>query len=236
MSNSEQLQDEDLASAFSDRKIADRLHDALPAAYAAAARFWRSAYTAGALTPRMRELILIALYGTVTTLHGEGLKRHVKRALAHGASEQDILDVLFTIVGAANHALYFAVPVLMRELAATGHEQAELPSITPEAQAIKDEFIKARGFWNPQRDPIVQMMPDYFAALSGLTTEPWRNGSLSPKERELVCVAIDCTVTHMFEPGLAIHIRNALKNGATRGEILEVFHLEIGRASCRERV
>jgi len=29
----------------------------------------------------------------------------------------------------------------------------------------------------------------------------------------------------MFEPGLAIHIRNALKKGASRDEILEVFHL-----------
>jgi alkylhydroperoxidase/carboxymuconolactone decarboxylase family protein YurZ len=29
----------------------------------------------------------------------------------------------------------------------------------------------------------------------------------------------------MFEPGLAIHIRQALQKGATRKEILEVFQL-----------
>ena len=68
-------------------------------------------------------------------------------------------------------------------------------------------------------------MPDYFAALAQLSAEPWLNGSLTDKERELVCVAIDCTVTHMYEPGLKIHIRQALKNGASRDEILAVFHL-----------
>jgi len=173
----------------------------------------------------MRELVLVALHATVTTLHGDGVRRHVRRALAAGATPQDVLDVLITIIGAANHALYFAVPVLVRELKAAGHPDAELPPITPEAQAIKDEFVRTRGFWNEQRDVIVRMMPEYFAALNQVSTDSWKNGTLTDKERELVCIAIDCTVTHMFEPGLAIHIRHALQKGASRDEILAVFHL-----------
>ena len=55
--------------------------------------------------------------------------------------------------------------------------------------------------------------------------EPWTNWALSGKKRELICIAIDCTVTHMFEPGLVIHIRHALAKGARRDKILEVFHL-----------
>jgi alkylhydroperoxidase/carboxymuconolactone decarboxylase family protein YurZ len=216
---------DDLASVFSNPNVARHLEQVSPTAYDSAARFWRSAQTAPALSPRMKELVLVALHATVTTLHGGGVRRHVGRALAAGATQQDILDVLITIVGAANHALYFAVPVLMRELAAAGHPDAEPPPITREAQAIKDEFIRARGFWNEQRDVIVRMMPEYFAALSQLSTEPWKNGTLTDKERELICIAIDCTVTHMFEPGLAIHIRHALQKGASREEILEVFHL-----------
>lgn len=212
-------------SAFSSPAIAERLEAATPGSFAAAARFWRSAHTAPALSPRMRELVLIALHGTVTSLHGPGLRRHVQRALAAGASEQDVFDVLLTIVGAANHALYFALPVLMREAEALRHPEASLPPVTPEAQAIKDDFIRARGFWNEQRDHIVRLMPEYFGALSELSTETWKNGSLSDKDRELVCIAIDCTVTHMFEPGLVIHIRHALQKGAIRAEILEVFQL-----------
>lgn len=215
----------DLAAVFSDRNVARRLEKASPTTYAAAARFWRSAHTAPALTPRMRELVLVALHATVTTLHCDGVRRHVGRALAAGASEQDVLDVLITIVGGANHALYFAVPVLMRELKAMGHPEADPPPMTAEAQAIKEEFVRTRGWWNELRDLIARTMPEYFAALSQVSTESWKNGTLSEKERELMCIAIDCTVTHMFEPGLAMHIRNALHKGATRAEILEVFHL-----------
>jgi alkylhydroperoxidase/carboxymuconolactone decarboxylase family protein YurZ len=215
----------DLAAVFSDPNVAARLEKASPTTYAAAARFWHSAHTAPALSPRIRELVLVALHATVTTLHSDGLRRHVGRALAAGATERDVLDVLITIVGAANHALYFAVPVLMRELKAARHPDAEPPPVTLEAQTIKEAFVRTRGFWNEQRDVIVRMMPEYFAALSQVSTDPWINGSLTEKERELICIAIDCTVTHMFEPGLVIHIRHALQKGATRDEILEVFRL-----------
>lgn len=216
---------EDLATVFTDRSVADQAKRASPVPYDAAATFWRAGYSGSGLSPRMKELVLVAFHGTVTSLNSEGLERHIRRALGAGATHEDVLDVLITIVGVANHALYFAVPVLMRELRATGHPEAEPPPVTAEAQAVKDEFVRVRGFWNEQRDIIVRMMPEYFAGLAQLTMKPWKDGALSDKERELICVAIDCTVTHMFEPGLAIHIRQALQKGASRQEILEVFQL-----------
>ncbi|MBB5399403.1 MULTISPECIES: carboxymuconolactone decarboxylase family protein [Paraburkholderia] len=215
----------DLDGIFSSPAVVKKLRTIAPSNYAAAQRFWQSAQKAPALTPRVKELILLALHATSTALDSDGVRRHADRAVAAGASEQDIFDVLLTIVGIANHALYFAVPVLMRELRSLGHPDAELPPITAESETVKEEFIRARGFWNDQRDVIVRAMPDYFTALAQLSAEPWTNGSLTDKERELVCIGIDCTVTHMYEPGLVIHIRGALKQGATRAEILEVFHL-----------
>src|SRR5437763_269908 len=85
---------EDFAAAFSSVNIAGRLERTSPTSYEAAARFWRSAHMAPALPPRMKELVLLALHGTVTTLHVEGVRRHVGRALAAGATEQDVFDVL----------------------------------------------------------------------------------------------------------------------------------------------
>lgn len=38
-------------------------------------------------------------------------------------------------------------------------------------------------------------------------------------------VAIDCSTTHLFQPGLKIHIQNAIKLGASEHEIMEVFEL-----------
>lgn len=215
----------DLAAVFSSPEVARRFKAATPTGWDASARFWKTAHSGRALTPRMRELVLVVLYATASTLDSVGVRRHVKRALEAGATPQDVLDVLITIVGGANHALYFAVPVLQRELKAMGHPQAELPEMTPATAAIKEDFVRTRGWWNELREQIARLMPEYFAALSQISTESWSRGTLAEKDRELMCIAIDCTVTHMFEPGLAMHIRLALQKGATREEILEVFNL-----------
>ena len=54
---------------------------------------------------------------------------------------------------------------------------------------------------------------------------PWVNGTLEPKIKELIYVAIDAATTHLYEPGLRQHIRNALRYGATKAEIMEVYEL-----------
>jgi alkylhydroperoxidase/carboxymuconolactone decarboxylase family protein YurZ len=174
----------------------------------------------------MKELILLALHASATSINVHSVRRHVTRAQAAGATDADILDVLMSIIGVANHSLYFAVPVLLTELKRAGrHDEAAMPGSSPEMEAIKADFLRTRGFWNEQRDDLARLMPGYFAALSDVSMEPWKSGSLSPKDREFIYIAIDCSVTHMYAPGLALHIRNALQWGANREEILEIFQL-----------
>jgi alkylhydroperoxidase/carboxymuconolactone decarboxylase family protein YurZ len=205
---------------------ARRLRQLAPAGYEAASGFWAAAFESTHLTPRMKELILVALHASVSTVNEAGIARHVERAKAAGASEADILDVLLSIVGLANHALYFAVPILVDVLEARNKgDDPVLPPMRPDIEAIKKDFIATRGFWNEERDNLAKLMPGYFKALSGISMAPWKSGSLLPKERELVYIAIDSAVTHMHEVGLRKHIQNALRHGATREEILEVFHL-----------
>jgi alkylhydroperoxidase/carboxymuconolactone decarboxylase family protein YurZ len=75
------------------------------------------------------------------------------------------------------------------------------------------------------RDTIGSLMPEYFAAFINACMEPWRSGSLTPAERELMYIAIDTSITHTYEPGMRMHIQNALRYGATPNQILEVFQL-----------
>ena len=42
---------------------------------------------------------------------------------------------------------------------------------------------------------------------------PWRNGPLEPKVKELVLLAMDAAATHLFEPGIRQHVRNAIGTG-----------------------
>jgi alkylhydroperoxidase/carboxymuconolactone decarboxylase family protein YurZ len=49
--------------------------------------------------------------------------------------------------------------------------------------------------------------------------------SLLPKVKELVYIAIDCTTMQLYVPGLKLHIRNAVRLGATPEEAMEVFEM-----------
>ena len=98
--------------------------------------------------------------------------------------------------------------------------------MTVDKARIKQDFIDARGYWSWGWDPLLDMAPEYFAAYAKLSSVPWKPGSaLSAKVKELLYLVIDSSTTHMYEPGLRIHIRNALGYGATRDEIMEVLAL-----------
>lgn len=204
---------------------ADRVRAASASSFDAASEFWRVPMSSPHLTARMKELILLGMHASVTTLNADAVGRHVHRARAAGASEADIVDVLITIVAIANHALYFSMPILLDELEAAGMAESKDSDNDAQFERIKEEFIASRGFWNADREPLARLIPDYYQALNSISTESWLNGSLTPKERSLVCIGIDSNVNHNFEPGLRRHIRNALKYGATRDEILTVFQL-----------
>jgi len=196
-----------------------------PSLFAAAAEFWRVPLAGMHLSRRVKELVLLAMHASPTALNASAVERQARRARAAGATDADILDVLVTIVGVANHALYASVPILEDELAAVGTAEAPTPDPGPGYESAKQDFIEARGFWNPDRDSIARRLPEYFTALTRISTVSWTDGTLSAKEREFMCIAVDCAVTHNYEPGLRLHIRNALGHGATREEILEVFQL-----------
>jgi alkylhydroperoxidase/carboxymuconolactone decarboxylase family protein YurZ len=210
---------------FSSPQVARRMAEILPPCHAAAADFWTCPLQAPNLTARMKELVLFAMHASASSLNPASMERQIHRALSAGASHADIVDVLVSIVALANHALYGSVPVLQEELRAAGIAPQAATDDMAGFQAAKDHFIKIRKFWNPDRDPLARMMPEYFGVLTRLSVASWEHGPLTRKEREFICIGIDCTVTHSYAPGLRIHIRNAIAEGATEGEILEIFQL-----------
>jgi alkylhydroperoxidase/carboxymuconolactone decarboxylase family protein YurZ len=90
---------------------------------------------------------------------------------------------------------------------------------------LREAFLEARGFWSPLWDGLLELDPDFFEAYLSFSSVPWRSGPLEPKVKELVYIAMDSAATHLFVPGIRLHIRNALELGATRKEIMEVLEL-----------
>ena len=103
-----------------------------------------------------------------------------------------------------------------------------------EKEALKADFIEARGYWNEFWYGLLDLDPSFFRAYLNFSSIPWTNGVLDPKVKEFVYIAIDAATTHLYEPGLRIHIKNAFKYGATKEEIMEVYQLVsiLGMHTC----
>ena len=60
-----------------------------------------------------------------------------------------------------------------------------------------------------------------FLVYVDFSSVPWLG--LWTKVKEFIYIAIDTATTHLHKEGARIHIRNALKHGATKEEIMEIF-------------
>jgi alkylhydroperoxidase/carboxymuconolactone decarboxylase family protein YurZ len=92
-------------------------------------------------------------------------------------------------------------------------------------ERIKAEFTHNRGYWHPFWDEMLELDPDLFETYTAFSSVPWKKGTLSPKVKELVYIAFDTAATHLYVPGLKLHIENAIGYGATAQEILEVMEI-----------
>lgn len=98
-------------------------------------------------------------------------------------------------------------------------------TLTAQQQAIKDNFIKLRNTWAPQWESILRVDEAFLDAYLQLSIVPLKHNYLADKVKEFIYVAINASSTHMFTPGVAIHLKAALDFGATRAELMEVLEL-----------
>jgi len=107
----------------------------------------------------------------------------------------------------------------------------------PETPAC-DEMRKS-GLWNTAWDPFYELSPlwtdDLFAFAVGSI---YKSGIFTPRFIELISIAYDASITHMYAPGTRRHIQGALKAGATPEEIMTVLHLcvSMGVQACAKGV
>lgn len=79
--------------------------------------------------------------------------------------------------------------------------------------------------WNPVWDQLAEMDPDFMEAFLAFRAIPQKQGPLPQKTKELIMIAVNAATTHLWAPGVRRHMQNALREGATREEILEVLQL-----------
>lgn len=176
------------------------------------------------LTPKLRELTSFALNIAVSHLNEVWAKHHLLAAVAHGATREELHQVCRLVLLIGIHSVTLAAPFLVE-----GFADAASSPLSSSQQEVRDDFIAERGMIPEPLDALIRLDADFVDAYRGLSALPFR-GPLSNKDAELVVVALDASVNHMFAPGCRHHILAAHRAGASFAEVLEVLKLATGMA------
>jgi len=179
------------------------------------------------VSPKFQELIHLSVASVVSTMFVPGIEAHTRAALDAGATKEEILEVLALTSVCGIHSISCGLPVLMEILSEQGKLPEQPEQLDPRRQHLKDDFHKKRGYWGSTWDSVLAFDPDFFEAYTQFSAEPFRESKnhLSAKEKELIYCAFDACATHMYTPGLKLHMQNAIRYGATPEELMQVLEL-----------
>ena len=76
------------------------------------------AWTVGPLAPKVKAFIGLAVCASPALLHEAGMRQHIRQALDHGATKEEISDVLALAIAIAIHTCTNAVPALVEAVRA----------------------------------------------------------------------------------------------------------------------
>ncbi len=185
----------------------------------------------GVLPRKTIELISVGLNAACTNLNPNGTRRHIRAALEAGATRVEILMILKMASLLSIHSCSLGAPILLEEAKAAGVRPA--PRKTKESTPACDK-MREMGQWNQAWGPFYELDPawtdEFFATALGI----YASDVFTPKDVELLSIAFDASITHMYAPGTRRHIKAALKLGATMEEIMEVLKLCVvqGAQAC----
>ncbi len=168
------------------------------------------------------ELISLAINAACTNLNLDGTRRHIRSALAAGATQEEILTILKMASVMAIHSCSLGAPILLEEAKAAGVHKAppETATATPACDAIR-----AIGQWNDAWNPFLELDPVWTDEFMATGAGIYGGRILDAKLTELLSIAFDASYTHMYAPGTRRHIKAAFKLGATIEEIMDVLKL-----------
>ncbi len=160
------------------------------------------------------QLIAVALSSAIGNLDGPALRRHIWSALRAGATQVEILEVLKITAVLAIHSMNVGAPILIEEAAAAGRPYGEIPEVTP-----------------PDCETLFDLDPIWTDAFVAAGAGFHGSGVLTPKFVELIGIALDASISHMYAPGVRRHVKAALDLGATPEEIITVLKLCVSQGA-----
>jgi alkylhydroperoxidase/carboxymuconolactone decarboxylase family protein YurZ len=178
-------------------------------------------WTGDVLPRKTVELVALAWCSACTNLNAEGTRRHIRGALEAGATRDEVLMVLKMASLLSIHTCSLAAPILLEEAKAAGVQ----PTPKEAGPTPICDKMKAAGQWNTAWEPFFTLDPAWTEAFIAVGAPVYIGNVLSPKLAELLSIAFDASITHMYGPGTRRHIKAALNQGATMEEVMEVLKI-----------
>lgn len=200
-------------------------HDAAWASAIEAASL--SSWQNGVLSRRFVELVAVAVNVAVTSLNAEATQRHMRAALAAGATEAELFTLIKMGTVMALHSASLGAPILIEEAGA----EAVAAAARPAGATPFIDRMKAMGQWNTAWDPFFTLDPEWTDAVMAAGVGIYASGVFDARETELLSIAFDASITHMYAPGTRRHIRGALAAGASASEVMEVLKICVSRGA-----
>ena len=183
-----------------------------------------SAYVAerGSLSPKTRELIYVATNCSPTHFFERGVRQHARFAREFGASLDELIAVAM-IVSTVGVQTYLLGAAALEEIVpgalSTGAHEAH-------ARSVHEKHLRLLGAALPEAQAAIRVDPTFYDAwLNFAAAAVGTPGPLSPKDSHLIALAAYAQCTQLSGPGVRQHMRAALANGATPGEIMDVCKL-----------
>lgn len=182
------------------------------------------------LAPLDRALIEVGLAASVVSLDEVSVRSASAAAFAHGATPQQVQEVISVISGLGVHSLMISAMPIIEEATRAGHLFAD--TFTPEEQVLWDKRVGDDPFWQAMEAELpgflramLKLSPRQFEAFFDYCAVPWINGTVRARTKELLAMASDAVAQHRFEPGFRLHLANAVKLGAGRTALRECLAL-----------
>ena len=184
----------------------------------------------GVLDIKTIELICIGLNAACTNLQADATRHHIRAALESGASRDEIFMVLQMASMLSIHSCSLGAPILLEEAKASGVAPTAKQADTPAC-----DQMKGMGQWNVAWEPFYHLDPVWTDQFMASAIGIYASEILTPKVVELLSIAFDASITHMYAPGTRRHIKSALALGTTMEEIMEVLKVcvSFGGEACR---
>ena len=159
------------------------------------------------LSPKIQQLMSIAVDAASTHLYVPGIRNHIKAALKEGATQAEIIEVIELTGTLGIHACNIGVPLLVEVMKEEGiydkHPTAGKP-FDEQREKLKADFTNNRGYWHTFWEDFLGLDPEFFEAYLNFSSVPWLRdadgsgkggGVLEPKVRFASFISIPSTLT-----------------------------------------